>query len=119
MAESYGSNSETPQPTNAVAEPRQQETSNSSFVAIDMIAKLVVLLVKVRTPKSFVSYCLCWLNDSLIMSLLLRHYVTLKCFLFDPFYVDCLSLLLTIGIGFQYSSDSSLNKVTLLTKVNS
>jgi CCR4-NOT transcription complex subunit 1 len=50
LAESHCLNSETPQPT-AVGESRQQEASNLSFAAIDMVAKLVVLLVKVQAPK--------------------------------------------------------------------
>ena len=41
-------NSETLQPKNSVGELRQQEGSSLSYTAIDMLAKLVVLLVKVR-----------------------------------------------------------------------
>lgn len=45
-------NSETLQPKNSVGELRQQEGSSLSYTAIDMLAKLVVLLVKVRQVKA-------------------------------------------------------------------
>lgn len=46
LAESYCVNSETLQPTTAIGESRQQDASNLSFAAIDIVAKLVVLVVK-------------------------------------------------------------------------
>lgn len=51
LAESHCLNSETPQPTTAVGESRQQGGSTMSFAAIDMVAKLVVLLVKVQATQ--------------------------------------------------------------------
>lgn len=47
LAETHCLNSETPLPSSGLGEPRQQGV-NLSFAAIDMFAKLVVLLVKVR-----------------------------------------------------------------------
>ncbi|XP_024374833.1 uncharacterized protein [Physcomitrium patens] len=52
LAESHCLNSETPQPTTAVGESRQQGGSTMSFAAIDMVAKLVVLLVKYSSEPS-------------------------------------------------------------------
>lgn len=51
LAENHCVNSETLQPKNSV-ELRQQEGSSLSYTAIDMLAKLVVLLVKVRQVKA-------------------------------------------------------------------
>lgn len=53
LAESHCLNSETLQPTTVGGEARQQEASILSFAAIDMVAKLVVLLVKVLAPQTF------------------------------------------------------------------
>ena len=72
LAESHCLNSETPQPT-TVGEPRQQEASNLSFAAIDMVEKLVVLLVKVQARNIFISWPLCWLIDSVIVFSMLSN----------------------------------------------
>lgn len=52
LAENHCVNSETLQPKNSIGELRQQEGSSLSYTAIDMLAKLVVLLVKVRQVKA-------------------------------------------------------------------
>lgn len=52
LAENHCVNSETLQSKNAGGELRQQEGSSLSYAAIDMLAKLVVLLVKVRQVKA-------------------------------------------------------------------
>uniref|UniRef100_A0A7I4E1I6 CCR4-Not complex component Not1 C-terminal domain-containing protein n=1 Tax=Physcomitrium patens TaxID=3218 RepID=A0A7I4E1I6_PHYPA len=52
LAESHCLNSETSHPVTVGSESRLQEGSNMSFAAIDMVAKLVVLLVKYSSEPS-------------------------------------------------------------------
>ena len=78
-------NLETPQLITAIGEPRQQEGSNLSFTAIDMVAKLVVLLVKVCASQNsdFIALVLVYCVLVLFWYLLLNYGFLIYLFLLD------------------------------------
>lgn len=97
-------------PNSGLGESRQQG-ANLSFAAIDMFAKLVMLLVKVKniTLRLFISAELIFVESPLLTSVnLLREDIFPLAFVFS---------LQLIILCVQYYVDPSMSKVNLLNKV--